>query len=137
MYEYSHLLWMGPNLGSYFRRKLFNKVNPNAESTKEAEKEAKQNLQLCYLLMIQAVPIVFDVTIFFTGHLVFELDHEPDVLGPNGESLLTYAYGRMGIVSTLSLTEGIANDLHFYLFMIFAKSFRAEFRKRFLKRSSA
>lgn len=64
--------------------------------------------------------------------------HHPDEVldfsGKDGGSLLVYVYAERIVAAFSELLSKIAFDLHFYLFVIFAKGFRTEFVKRFIKR---
>lgn len=92
-------------------------------------KSLKKNLQLCYLQLSQATPIVVDRLVEFSKHFIYPADVE---FHSKTDQFLNKFY--MAIYSDISdLNFNFAHSSHFYLYMVFSKSFRRGFRKRISK----
>lgn len=117
-----------------FRRRLFRTIHPNGRTPEWALEDINYNLRMCYLAVSQAIPLVIDAIFLYILNQWFDPTAPLNIKGRNGEKLLVYAYARFVMATISYLFQRVAHDLHFYLFILFVKSFRQEVLKRFGRR---
>lgn len=121
---------------SFFRYRLLHLIHPSQHEQNSALKDVKQSLHLCYFQLSQAIPFI----LFCTFNLIVNawyLGERQIRFTENGEFDEDHAYWYIYMWNSNTIAESIANDFHFYFFMLFSRRFRIGFVKRCLKRSDA
>lgn len=115
------------------RRRLFRKVATRQQPTTTQPLQAvKQNLQLCFLQLSQAIPMVCDSVFIFVVTTKYPPDRET-IYDNEGKMDWTYAYNWIYMWCLTDVFHCSAHCTHFYLYLLFSKGFRQGFVHRFLK----
>lgn len=119
-------------ISQLFRRRLHRQrfTEQHSPENRSKMKALKQNLQLCYLQLSQAIPIVVDRLLVFSKHFLY-----PDVEFHNKTDEFLNKFYMAIFQDYTDLDFNFAHSSHFYLYVLFSKSFRKGFRKRVLKRA--
>lgn len=108
-------------------------------STKAAQTTdtAYQNVQLCYLTIAQAVPVVINLIMFAiiisrdSSVLIGSAAFEEGLNFEDALNHLSKSYVSSYLIFCCDLSNNLAHCFHFYLYLIFSRRFRQGFLKRF------
>lgn len=117
----------------FLRYRLLQLIHPSHHEQNPALRDAKQSLHLCYFQLSQGAPLLLFCTLSFIVNTWF-LQETQYRYTENGEFDVNHAYWYTYMWNACTITESVANDLHFYFLCLFSKRFRNGFAKRCLRK---